>query len=134
MEGSMIHSTDGPNRPLPSCVILLSRRFDATTGLLASCTGLTIWWFGVTKPLCLLLIGTSLYVAFLLRGVPTSNAGHRVGGHGFDGLRPENTLEALQDLIRRDNAGPLQGLAYAEFDVHVSDSFTSNTQNGAVRR
>lgn len=34
----------------------------------------------------------------------------------------ENTLEALRDLIRRDNAedsGPLQKLAYVECDVHV---------------
>lgn len=35
----------------------------------------------------------------------------------------ENTLDALRDLIRRDNdeaTGPLQKLAYVEWDVHVS--------------
>ena len=35
----------------------------------------------------------------------------------------ENTVDALRDLIRRDNdeaTGPLQKLAYVEWDVHVS--------------
>jgi hypothetical protein len=35
----------------------------------------------------------------------------------------ENTLEALRDLIERDNdgvTGPLQKLVYVEWDVHVS--------------
>ena len=35
------------------------------------------------------------------------------------GPRPENTLEALRDLIRRDKEGPLNDLHYIEFDVHV---------------
>ena len=33
---------------------------------------------------------------------------------------PENTLEALRDLIKRDNQQDVPGLAYVEFDVHVS--------------
>ena len=33
--------------------------------------------------------------------------------------RPENTVEALRDLVKRDNQHPLPGLAYVEFDVHV---------------
>ena len=36
------------------------------------------------------------------------------------GPQPENTLEALRDLIRRDREGPLKDLHYVEFDVHVS--------------
>jgi hypothetical protein len=35
----------------------------------------------------------------------------------------ENTLDALRDLIERDNdeaTGPVQKLAYVEWDVHVS--------------
>lgn len=41
----------------------------------------------------------------------------------------ENTLPALEDLIRRDNAGelPAGALAYAEFDVHVGDLLPSYT-------
>lgn len=101
-------------------MILNACRFDATTALVLSSAGLIAWLFGVTNTLCLLLISVSMYFAFLLKGVPTANAGHRVGGHGFDGPRPENTLEALRDLIRRDNAAPLGDLSYAEFDVHVS--------------
>lgn len=47
---------------------------------------------------------------------------HRAGGHSFGGPLPENSLEALRDLISRDNgdAGPLPKLAYVEWDVHVS--------------
>lgn len=38
------------------------------------------------------------------------------------GTHCENTLPALEDLIRRDNAGELApgSLVYVEFDVHVS--------------
>lgn len=91
-----------------------------------SSAGLFAWLCGVTNTACLLLISVSIYFAFLLNGVPTANAGHRVGGHGFDGPRPENTLEALRDLIRRDNAAPLGDLSYAEFDVHVSNVTSSS--------
>ena len=38
----------------------------------------------------------------------------------FGSLRPENTVEALRDLVKRDNQHPLPGLAYVEFDIHVS--------------
>ena len=43
--------------------------------------------------------------------------------HVAAGAHIENTLEALQDLIKRDNATPdgLPKLAYIEFDVHVSN-------------
>ena len=60
-----------------------------------------------------------MYFAFLLNGVPTANAGHRSGGHGFYGQFPETTLEALRNLIQRDNESLLPDLAYAEFDVQV---------------
>ena len=120
MYSSYVSKTQFFPLTLTHCVVILLRRFDATTGLVTSCAGLVIWRFGVVMPLCLLLISILAYFAFLVSGVPTTNAGHRVGGHGFDGPRPENTLEALRDLIQRDNAGPLRDLAYAEFDVHVS--------------
>jgi hypothetical protein len=41
----------------------------------------------------------------------------------------ENTLDALRDLIQRDNdeaTGPLQKLAYVEWDVHVSGDVDSD--------
>lgn len=38
------------------------------------------------------------------------------------GAHCENTVQGLEDLIRRDNLGQLAAgaLAYVEFDVHVS--------------
>ena len=44
------------------------------------------------------------------------------GSDVFAGTHCENTFPALEDLIRRDNAGelPSGALVYVEFDVHVS--------------
>ncbi|BDA49903.1 hypothetical protein COCOBI_15-0310 [Coccomyxa sp. Obi] len=57
---------------------------------------------------------------FRLAAHPEENLGHRAGAPGFTGTFCENTLPALEDLIRRDNAGELPpgGLVYVEFDVH----------------
>ena len=41
------------------------------------------------------------------------------GGHSYGSPQPENSLEALRDLIQRDNTSPLDKLAYVEFDIHV---------------
>lgn len=130
------------------------------------------WLFGAGHTaLAAVLLATSL-LSILLHDMPTDNAGHRAGGHGFGGPQPqvsnswiacsltachsldqqhvslisltnlvicstaarwsalmwlpwleqENTLEALRNLISRDNdvaTGPLQKLAYVEWDVHV---------------
>ena len=36
------------------------------------------------------------------------------------GAHVENTVPALQNLIRRDNARPADNFSYIEFDIHVS--------------
>ncbi len=50
------------------------------------------------------------------------------------GTHCENTLPALEDLIRRDNAGELpQGaLSYVEFDVHVSMLLPQSTPRSSL--
>ncbi|KAK9805574.1 hypothetical protein WJX72_006054 [[Myrmecia] bisecta] len=102
-------------------IILVTRsyrlflRWDARTVLLlASLCPLLPW-----MALPLAIFGLA-FLAWQLRQQPEINAGHRSGAGGFKGPHCENTLEALADLIERDNGaeGPLAHLHYVEFDIH----------------
>ncbi len=59
-------------------------RFDMQTGLAVSSIVLVCWGFGTVRTLVLLAIVASIVLVFLLNGVPTENAGHRVGVVGYD--------------------------------------------------
>lgn len=95
---------------------------DLQTAVGAAVLAACIVRFGYGNTLLVVTLLATAVLSVLLHDMPTDNAGHRAGGHGYGGPQPqENTLEALRDLIRRDNAkdcGPLQKLAYVECDVH----------------
>ncbi|EIE22965.1 hypothetical protein COCSUDRAFT_53472 [Coccomyxa subellipsoidea C-169] len=93
-----------------------------TPGSLALC-GALLLGSSVWGPLHALGAGGLVwltYTGFQLAKQPEENVGHRAGAPGFLGTHCENTLPALEDLIRRDNAGELPpgALSYVEFDVH----------------
>ena len=54
------------------------------TGLAVSSIVFVCWGFGAVRTLVMLAVLGALVLAFLLNGVPTENAGHRVGVVGFD--------------------------------------------------
>ena len=54
------------------------------TGLAVSSIVLVCWGFGTVRTLVMLGILALLVLVFLLSGVPTENAGHRVGVVGYE--------------------------------------------------
>ena len=103
--------------PPPPCFILATGllvilrncgRFDMQTGLAVSSIVLVCWGFGAVRTLVVLAILASLILAFLLNGVPTENAGHRVGVVGYDrsatqsAISAPSTLSALYPLLRQN--------------------------------
>ena len=54
------------------------------TGLATSSIILVCWYFGAARTLAMLAVLAFIALAFLLSGVPSENAGHRVGVVGYD--------------------------------------------------
>jgi len=97
---------------------LLFIRFDVKTAVSIVLYGVLSWLCGAGKVALCTLTAALVGLAVLLHDMPTDNAGHRAGGHGFGSALQENTVEALQALLARSSPGPLPELAYVEFDIH----------------
>ncbi len=54
------------------------------TGMAASSVVLLCWYFGAARTFLMLAVLAFIALAFLLNGVPSENAGHRVGVVGYD--------------------------------------------------
>ena len=59
-------------------------RADMPTGLAASSIFLVCWYFGAARTLAMLAVLAFIALMFLLSGVPSENAGHRIGVVGYD--------------------------------------------------
>lgn len=75
-------------------------------------------WFGIGRAALLTLAILLTVFAALLHDMPTDNAGHRGGGHGYGGHLQENTIEALRALAACDAASLMHTFAYLELDIH----------------
>ena len=54
------------------------------TGVAMSSIVLMCWYFGAARTLAMLVVLAFIALVFLLSGVPSENAGHRVGVVGYD--------------------------------------------------
>ncbi|KAK9864547.1 hypothetical protein WJX84_005921 [Apatococcus fuscideae] len=79
---------------------------------------LCAWRFGLLKVIFMCTGSFMIWLFGMLLNQPDHNVGHRCGAMGFRGAHVENTVPALQNLIRRDNARPADNFSYIEFDIH----------------
>jgi hypothetical protein len=82
-----------PAQRLASIRLPAACRLNLLTAVGAAVLTASIWRFGISHTaLIVVLLGTSV-LSVLLHDMPTDNAGHRAGGHGYGGLRPQVQLD-----------------------------------------